>query len=103
MTVHARVDLTESMRGAADARSAFELTQDEWEARVNAACNAAVGREDSLVWTFLGNPRSATAIQDALVVDCPDCLRLMRLATDPVRYDFLRERGLVPELPLVSG
>lgn len=36
-------------------------------------------------------------------VNCPDCLRLMREATDPVRYDFLRERGLVPELPLVSG
>lgn len=36
-------------------------------------------------------------------VTCPNCLCLMREATDPVRYDFLRERGLVPELPLVSG
>ena len=103
MTIHARIDLVESMRGAADARSAFELTQDEWEARVNAACGGEIGRGDGLVWTFLGNPRGATAVQDLQTVDCPACLEAMRLATDPVRYDFLRERGLVPELPLVNG
>lgn len=35
-------------------------------------------------------------------VTCSECLRAMRAATDPVRYDYLRERGLVAELPLVS-
>lgn len=98
--IHARVDLVMAMRGDADARSAFELSDGEWNARASAAClpSQMLG-----AWAFVGNPPGGRAEEDPHTVDCPTCLRLMRLATDPVRYDLLRERGLVPELPLVSG
>lgn len=95
------------MRNNADARSAFVLTNEEWDARLPLACGGSFHLRnggDSAVWSFLGSPTTHSgAEEDPGVVDCPDCLRLMRAATDPVRYDFLRERGLVPELPLVNG
>lgn len=70
-------------------------------------------REDQQALACGGNGRGfersiaacigVACLEESRVVDCPACLRLIRDATDPVRYDFLRERGLVPELPLVSG
>ena len=91
MTVHASKELVGAMRGVAP-----QIAYDRGASEVQ-ACS---GRRGDVVWSHAGINGT---IEGKGVVDCPDCLRLMRAATDPVRYDFLRERGLVPELPLVSG
>lgn len=107
MTVHASKDFIDTLRGDADMRSPLAIPRREWDLLSAPACGpVAIGR---VTWAFGGNPSQGfVEVLDgpdrkALLPNCPDCLRLMREATDPVRYDFLRERGLVPELPLVSG
>lgn len=98
MTVHASVELVEAMGGVGGTQ------YDEHPIGV-AACRAVVdGDFPALAWAFdTDEGGRGSLVEDRRPVDCPTCLRLMREATDPVRYDFLRERGLVPELPLVNG
>ena len=98
MTIHASNELVRAMSGVVPLTAASPDDNDNAMDGSNMACAPSSTMMSERVWAC-----DLVGQEHAGLVDCPDCLRLMRLATDPVRYDFLRERGLVPELPLVSG
>ena len=115
MTVHASVELVEAMRGnflcvdEEETVGPHALAQCgnpdvKWGCAVWGWCgDRGDGRARFVVRTNATPKKNIAEACDVSRIDCPPCLRLMREATDPVRYDFLRERGLVPELPLVNG
>ena len=101
MTVHASVELVEAMRGVVPTFIQMHSNPNAGMLSAYDASNACGEDGGGIALAF--NVVEEHYLQPFQVVDCPRCLEAMREATDPVRYDFLRERGLVPELPLVSG
>lgn len=67
------------------------------------ACVAAPSADDgrstlAYLWRGATDVSRAECVEDLSATNCPDCLRLMRDAVDPVRWDHLEERGLAPKL-----
>lgn len=95
--IHASVELIEAMRGAAPEPEAYQ----------SSACGSAGGlfvwgwdaanNPDGSSYGGLMRERAAESC-DLTKVDCPACLKLMRDAIPPVRWDWLEERGLAPKL-----
>lgn len=101
--MHASVELIEAMRGVGVGWLYRAPHRNRLDSEFATACTNDVTRP-VVMGSHADLPTDfAHSREDRIPVDCPACLLLMREATDPVRYDFLRERGLVPELPLVSG
>lgn len=87
---HASVELIEAIKGDCGARSSITNAYAQW------ACAPGVESTPVGVYAYIGDGNTTRdARQD---VSCPACLRLMREATDPVRWDALEERGLAPKL-----
>jgi len=84
----ASVELITAMRG--DIR-AWDDALMEWFAPV---CGSAAKSDATLA--IQGSSSKRSVREDTNRVDCPVCLIAMRSATDPVRYDYLHARGLVP-------
>lgn len=99
--IHASVELVEAMRGVAppanDIESRAKLLPDLIDACTQA--RAAAGRNP--VPACSGWPGTREGMASHRLVSCPSCLRIMREAVDPVRWDCLEERGLV-SLPATS-
>jgi hypothetical protein len=101
--MHASVELVGAARG--EAPWPIGVKESEWTGKVDgaAACGWEGGAEVVYAAEFRDRWDGTGGADDRGVIDCPRCLVLMREATDPVRYDYLRERGLVPELPLTEA
>lgn len=88
--IHASVELLEAMKGVCPANS-WDDHDSRGAPAYHEACSGAEGEglaQASREWLEDG------ALRCDVVVECPDCLRLMREA-DPVRWDACEERGLV--------
>lgn len=97
--IHATVELIEAMRGLAPRQTPESAGNMLHE--VSPACGAGYGSNGAgqlAVRGYAGHRNSAQDTFSALHIDCPACLRLMREATDPVRWDHLETLGLAPKL-----
>lgn len=83
--IHASVELIEAMRG----NISMGRRDGAFETR---ACDGSKHNR-AVAWGW-GPHREPSQLH----VDCPACLRLMRDAMDPVRWDFLESRGLAWKL-----
>jgi len=84
----ASVELVAAMRGGI---REWDEASAAWFAPV---CGAPDNRNAALA--IQGSSSKQSVRPDTSVVTCPACLVAMRSATDPVRYDYLHARGLVP-------
>lgn len=78
--IHASNGLLDAMRG-------------EWNAGDDRASNAC---GSGMIGGFVGRTLGTSAVLGR--IDCPACARLVRAATDCVRWDHLETLGLAPKL-----
>ncbi len=87
---HASQELIDAMSGIAPPFYADLLKN-----KVHTACGT-FAPEDRRTFSFnCWGSKYGNTSDDAIRVDCRRCLMLMRAATDPVRWDYLAERGMV--------
>lgn len=88
---HASAELIDAMRGIGG-----------WVVNLPASSSACGFGVGPVVYAWLyRSPAHSDAVDsvgDLSRIDCPDCLRLMRAAIDPVRWDHLETLGLAPKL-----
>jgi hypothetical protein len=92
---HASVELLEAMKGVTPYVVGYG-----WEAA------SAEQREREQGWMCMADDLAGRSVaacwgvdnEEPPAVDCPACLVVMCLATDPMRWDTLLERGLVQPL-----
>ena len=88
--IHASVELVEAMRG---------MAPPDYIAKPRVAClNPNGGLAVPAFFYEAGFARERRRSEPPHPVTCPACLCLMRAAVDPVRWDYLEERGFAPKL-----
>lgn len=86
--VHATYELIDAMRGIGP------ILSGPWGKDINSACGAEQGNKTYATYSETGRVLGC----DNDPVTCPACLRLMFDAIEPVRRDYLLERGMIKEL-----
>ncbi len=84
--IHASKELLEAVQGRGPTVNAFETSSKDLEI----ACGGDDG--DHVAFACCGGEEGNEDTQD---IDCRICRCLLRAATDPVRWDYLAERGMV--------
>lgn len=98
--IHAAKELIEAMRGSGPLIQCH--TDSAYAGDLDYACRTPENPGHGRAFANLDDG-GGRALEHVYPVNCPACLRLMRDATDPVRWDALEERGLAPKLPLIAG
>lgn len=87
--IHASVELVDAMSGVVGSDRSGSRRDGAF---ATLACSPSAAHNGTVAWGW-----GALCDPSRLVVDCPNCLRLMRdaiVAADPVRWDALESRGL---------